>query len=290
MDEKYHNHCILCNSKKLKKLKNYEFAHLTKCLNCGLVFSKKIPSDSELIDHYNGYSRDDYLSPITIKRYNELLDEFEKFKKTKKILDVGCGIGYFLCEAKKRGWKVYGTEFTDEAIDICEKKGINMFKGKLYSDSHLLESYDVITSFEVIEHINNPQEEIESIYSLIRKGGLVYVTTPNFNSINRLFLRSKYNVIGYPEHLTYYTSKTLSKLFLKNNFKSKIKTTGLSISRIKTSIGYSQKKIISFDSDDEKIRVLAEKRIFLKLMKKILNFFLNLTSTGDTIKGQFIKN
>ena len=165
-----------------------------------------------------------------------------------------------------------------------------MFKGKLYSDSHLLESYDVITSFEVIEHINNPQEEIESIYSLIRKGGLVYVTTPNFNSINRLFLRSKYNVIGYPEHLTYYTSKTLSKLFLKNNFKSKIKTTGLSISRIKTSIGYSQKKIISFDSDDEKIRVLAEKRIFLKLMKKILNFFLNLTSTGDTIKGQFIKN
>ena len=62
MDEKYHNRCLICNSKKLEKLRNYESAHLTKCRSCSLVFSEKIPSDLELINHYNGYSRDDYLA------------------------------------------------------------------------------------------------------------------------------------------------------------------------------------------------------------------------------------
>src|SRR5215211_5801758 len=125
--EKFSSHpaCLISGSKKLKPLKGYEKHYLVKS-PVGFVFCSRIPTTPELISHYSGYPRDTYLSPITIKRYNELLDEFEKFRKTGKLLEVGCGSGHFLHEAKKRGWDVYGTEFTDDAIEKCRQYGIKM--------------------------------------------------------------------------------------------------------------------------------------------------------------------
>jgi 2-polyprenyl-3-methyl-5-hydroxy-6-metoxy-1,4-benzoquinol methylase len=64
--------------------------------------------------------------------------------------------------AKRKGWEVYGTEYTDEAVAICAAKGINMIKGKLNPAHYAAESFDIITSFEVIEHINNPNEELSN--------------------------------------------------------------------------------------------------------------------------------
>ena len=290
MENKFHNSCLICNSTLLKDLDNYEFAYLTKCKKCHFVFSKKIPTQQELINHYNGYSRNDYLSPITIKRYNELLDEFQKFKKNGKILDVGCGIGYFLEIAKKRGWTVYGTEYTEKAIKICKSKGIKMQKGKLNPDNYNIEEFDIITSFEVLEHINNPIEEITNFYKILRKGGLVYLTTPNFNSISRYYLKTDYNIITYPEHLCYYTPKTLKNLFKKTNYTVfKLKTTGISLTRIKTSKGLSNQTFISEKSDDEILRKKIEKNLTLKIIKQIINFFLSVSGKGNSLKGWFIK-
>ena len=204
-----HHNCIICSSKFLIPLKEYESTHLCKCNSCGFVFSQKAPTQEELTTHYQGYGRNDHLSPITVKRYQELLDQLEKYRKTNRLIDVGCGIGYFLDEAKKRGWEVYGTEFTDEAVQICRDKGIQITKGKLDTTNYKEGMFDVITSFEVIEHINNPVEEVRDFSNILRKGGVVYATTPNFNSLLRYRLKSAYNIICYPEHLSYYTPKTI---------------------------------------------------------------------------------
>lgn len=285
-----HHKCLVCASKVLLDLHDYMDHHLSQCKKCGFVFAKKIPSDKELEEHYKGYGRNDYLSPITIKRYNELLDTFEKFRKTNKILDVGCGIGYFLEVAKERGWDVYGTEYTDEAIHICSLKGINMQKGILSSRNYQNEEFDIITSFEVIEHINNPIDELTNFYKVLRKGGLVYLTTPNFNSLLRYRLKSEYNVICYPEHLSYYTPKTLKKLFTSVGFKTKkIKSTGISLTRLKTSKGVSKQSFISKESDDEKIRGQIEKKKHLQLLKFLVNRLLTIIGKGDALKGYFIK-
>ena len=117
--------CLLCNNATPGILTRYMHAHLVQCKNCGFVFCNKLPSMEELIAHYNTYPRNDSISSITLKRYNELLDTFERFKKSGNILDVGCGNGHFLAEAKKRGWEVYGTEYTDRAIEICRSKNLH---------------------------------------------------------------------------------------------------------------------------------------------------------------------
>ena len=285
-----HKNCILCNSDSLLKIKGYEQHFLVKCKSCKFVFCERIPSKEELEEHYKGYGRNDYLSPITIKRYHEILDSFEPYRKNNKLIDVGCGIGYFLEAAKERGWEVYGTEFTEKAIQICSQKGIKMKKGILDPKNYMPEEFDIITSFEVIEHINNPIHELNSFHKLLRKGGLVYVTTPNFNSLLRYRLKSSYNNICYPEHLSYYTPKTLKKVFTSLGFMTiKIESTGISISRLKKSKGLVSEKAISPNSDDEKIRNQIENKKYLQHLKKIMNSILTITGKGDALKGWFIK-
>lgn len=253
---------------------------------------ERIPTTEELNKHYAkySYSEDSFLSPITIKSYHQLLDEFEKYRVHNKILDVGCGRGFFLVEARKRGWEVYGTEYAEEAIKLCRSKGIEMRSGQLQEDSFSPEEFDVITSFEVIEHINNPQEEVKLIHRFLKKGGLFYCTTPNFNAYLRYQLKAEYNVIGYPEHLSYYTRRTLKKLFKANGFKAlKVLTTGISITRLKTSKKASSEKLISNESQDEKLRKQIEGNKLLGIAKKIVNFFLSLFGLGISLKGYFIK-
>ncbi|MFC1732816.1 class I SAM-dependent methyltransferase [candidate division KSB1 bacterium] len=290
-EQEEHYKCLLCGSNELKLLKRYQCAYLVKCKICGFVFSRRIPEQQELVRHYEAYGRNDYLSPVTIKRYNELLDFFEIYRKTNNLLDIGCGIGYFLEQAIKRGWNTYGTEFTDHAADICSDKGIKMHKGELDPQNYQSGSFDVITSFEVLEHINNPIDEINSIKRILKNGGLFYFTTPNFSSFSRLILKDKWNVIAYPEHLSYYTPKTAVYLLKNNGFnKLKILTTGFSLTRIQKSLNISDQPNISACSDDERLRIRFEKYKFLKILKLLFNSFLTLANKGDTLKAYFIKN
>lgn len=281
---------MVCEHKDLTALTGYEKAFLVKCRNCGFVFSERIPTIEELDNHYKNYGSNFYCSELTIKRYNEILDKMEPFRKTGRLLDIGCGIGFFLDEAKKRGWEVYGTEYSERLIGLLREKGITIHEGQLNSENYEEGFFDVVTSFEVIEHINNPISEINQIGKLIRKGGLVYITTPNFNSLLRRRLKIQYNVINYPEHLSYYTPRTLTKLFNSNGYKKlKVETTGISLTRLRTSQGTSAQKFVSAASDDEKLRQQMDEKWYLGLAKTLVNSVLTALGSGDSLKGWFIK-
>lgn len=288
-----HSHCLVCKSKNIRPLAGYyQEKGLVKCADCRFVFMERIPSVEELEAHYSSYAyeAEGYLSPITIKSYNILLDEFEPYRKTGKLLDVGCGRGWFLIEAKKRGWEVFGTEYSDKAIELCRNQGINMKQGAIDASSFELGTFDVITSFEVIEHINNPHEDLAHINNLLRFGGLFYCTTPNFNSLMRYYLKHEYNVIEYPEHLSYYTKSTLNKVAKMHSLTPvKFLTTGISITRFKTSKNLSNETLIAEHSSDEVLRKNIESKGYLQLAKKLANGLLTATNTGLTLKGYFEK-
>jgi len=293
-----HEYCIACKKDRLKVLKKYSQAHLVQCNSCGLVFSQKIPSNQELKDYYKVYAyNDNVYSDITKQRYLELLQTFEKYRKTNKILDVGCGNGFFLEIAKKQGWEVYGTEFSEKAIEILNKKGINSKTGSLKVNNYAEGMFDIITSFEVLEHIYNPIEELNKFNYLLRNNGLLYATTPNFNSLSRKLLNEKWNIITYPEHLTYYSCKSINKILVNSSFlKLHVKTTGFSISRLQISINQKSKKNIAKDNDlqkkskDELIRYKMNKKGLFNLIIKAINYFLNIFKLGDTIKIYYIKH
>ena len=198
-----HTKCLITQAEDLQPLIGYEKHYLVKSKSSRFVFCDRIPSEKELISHYTDYPRTTEVSDFTKKRYHEILDRMEPFRESNRLIDVGCGNGLFLLEAKKRGWNVFGTEFSDDAVEFCSSNGIEMTQGPLSIEAFESESFDVVTSFEVIEHINNPREESASFYSLLRRGGLLYVTTPNFNCIERFVNKADYDLIEYPEHLCY---------------------------------------------------------------------------------------
>jgi len=286
-----HTNCLICKGSELTTLQDYKKINLCKCKSCGFVFAKDIPCKKTLVEYYsNNYERTSYLSPITISRYNEILDRFEDFKKTGKLLDIGAGYGFFLEIARQRGWDVYGTELTDEAVNHCKEKGLKMFKGELQNIDFGDLEFDVIISIEVIEHINNPNEYLKKANEILRKGGKFYLTTPNYNSYLRYRLKEDYNVIEYPNHLCYYTRKTLAKLFNDNGFRThNIQTTGISLTRLRTSKGKSDQEYVSETSDDEMVRYKIERNKTLRIGKRIANGILNLFKIGDSLKGSFIK-
>ena len=203
--------CAVCGSRRLRPLPAYRRAHLVRCRDCGLVFAGRDPSEEELARNYGEYSREDADSPLTRQRYRELLDRFEPYRRTGRILDMGCGIGYFLEEAERRGWEAHGSEFEPRAVEIVRGKGLRCLQAPLHADSLEPGSFDVITAFEVVEHLREPQAEAATIAAALRPGGLFYCTTPNFGSLSRRLLRARWRVIAYPEHLSYFTPRPCAR-------------------------------------------------------------------------------
>lgn len=287
----YNTKCLVCKSNNIKTLAGYEKHDLVQCRSCRFVFMRRIPTIEELTAHYSlyPYDKEQFLSPVTIVSYNNLLQTFNQYKSRNTVLDYGCGQGWLLDVARENGWKTYGTEYSAVAVDKCRKKGITMHQGELNPANYEPESFDVIIMSEVIEHINNPEEELIKMFSLLRKGGLLYITTPNFNCYLRYYLKEKYHIIEYPEHLSYYTMKTLNRVLVNTGFKKvKMETTGVSITHFTQSVN-STAEIDHSVSGDEKLRNLMERNALMKSVKRMANRTLTFLGLGMTLKAYYIK-
>lgn len=284
--------CPVCHSTQLNALPEYAHAHLVKCQSCGMIFSNEQPDHEELVEFYSeGYDLTRYYSPITEKRYKELLQEFEAYRQNGRLLDIGCGYGFFLQTAKEVNWDITGIEITDEAVKACTSKDLRMHHGSLESAGFPDDHFDVIVLIETIEHVTEVDKLLREIYRVLRPGGLVYLSTPNFNAVNRFRLKEKYDIIQYPLHLSYFTPDTLKQFFESNGFKTKsIKSSGISKTRYKTSTGQSDQAYVSETSDDEMLRYRIEKSAMLKGAKNMANSVLNSLNIGESIKGYFVKS
>lgn len=284
--------CPLCNSAEIKDLRRYQADHLARCGYCHFVFSRAIPTIEELSVLYSEYSYggDYYVSPITRERYRAIIQEFEPFRKHNRLLDVGCGNGQLLSVAREMGWECYGTEVSGRAVKLCREQGFEVHEDSLAETIEKLPECDVLISIDVIEHLSTPAEEVRLMHRALRTGGLMYITTPNFNGLLRLITGKDHSIIGYPEHLGYFTPNTLRRLAIQSGFKvKKVQSTGFSITAV---ISITRSKFVSpanANSADETLRRVTESKSGLNFIKHIANWFFNLTGTGNALKGWFVK-
>ena len=290
-----HSKCIACESSDIFPYKNIKNKMLVSCHKCGVVFDQRIPTIQELEKHYSTYSYNQRkpVSAATKISFNKLLNYFEKFRDTNRILDVGCGQGDFLIAAQKRGWEVYGSEYSPAAVKLCKQENIEMYQGEFYGSAFGDIRFDVVTSFEVIEHTNNPRKLLSESLKPLRQNGLFYLTTPNFNSILRYLEKSNFQILGYPEHIAFYTPRSIQKfLAVYPLVKKKILTTGVDLARLKNLyIKKQDKKTNRCEAvlDNNNIRNKIEKGR-LVYIKNIINSFLSFSGKGDTLKIFYIKS
>jgi SAM-dependent methyltransferase len=144
---------------------------------------------------------------------------FSLKKQPGKLLDIGCGNGEFLKFADRYGWRVVGVDFDAEAVKQARSCGLDARLGDIdVIDSG--ERYDLITLSHVIEHVYDPVELLRSCYSLLNHGGVLWLETPNIESMGYAYYKSNWRGLEPPRHITLFNIKSLNKVMLKAGFQA----------------------------------------------------------------------
>lgn len=151
---------------------------------------------------------------ITLKRKLKLINFFNT--KSKKVLDVGAGTGDFLKVCKMNSWEIFGSEPDSGARNIAAKKGVNLEKDLSKFQN---QQFDVITLWHVLEHVENLQEYITTLKSLLTENGRLIIAVPNFKSYDAIMYKEFWAAFDVPRHLWHFSKTSISKLFSYENMK-----------------------------------------------------------------------
>jgi SAM-dependent methyltransferase len=259
-----------------------------RCAACGLAFLWPPPSDATLDALYGTYYRPDNvaLHPITAARYHEILERLEAGRGPGRLLDVGCGAGQFLEVALARKWDAEGTEISSSAAPFLAGRGVTVHRGEL-PDLTLESSYDAVTLFEVIEHFRRPQQYLEAARRLLRPGGWLYLTTPNFDGLSRRLLGGRWRVMA-PEHLAYYSPRALRRALARAGFVDiGVRSKNLDVVDLSHKL-FSKSGPPAGHSNIRETTALREQmehRRVLAIARGITNHLLAWVGTGDTLEG-----
>lgn len=219
--------CHICNSKDIRIYCRKNGYTLYRCNACDFIFVHPLPDNLDTVygeEYFHdtgkqefGYS--DYDSDKDPMRYvfEQYLDKFEKVSKNRTILDIGCATGYFLDLAKERGWKTYGVEISEYAAKEATSRGHSVYVGKL-PELNIANKVDVVTMWDVLEHVDNPRAYLETAYRMLNEGGYVAINTVDSSSLWALMMGKKWHLIVPPEHIHYYATSNLKQLLKQTGF------------------------------------------------------------------------
>ena len=194
---------------------------IVRCMTCGLVFA--IPEDpiKELTQDYVNMADPEYLKEERGRRAQAdiVLRKIAKFKRSGKLLDIGCGPGFFLDQAKRQGWAVHGVDLSQWSKDHAKAHfNIDITQGLLTDARFPDRAFDVIVMNDVIEHLEDPKCVLKEIRRILKNDGIIYISTPDIQSfLSRLLSAKWWGINKY--HLYYFSKKTIEKLFDEVGFK-----------------------------------------------------------------------
>jgi 2-polyprenyl-3-methyl-5-hydroxy-6-metoxy-1,4-benzoquinol methylase len=133
-----------------------------------------------------------------------------------RLLDVGCGDGFMVGAMNEAGYESHGLDISDVAIEAAHKLGRpSVRKGTIHRAPYPPEHFDVMLMMSYLEHEHHPTRTMERVRELLKPGGHVFVKVPHYGSWNRLFLAKHWSGYFFPQHLFYFTPKTIARLFEK---------------------------------------------------------------------------
>lgn len=195
---------------------------IVKCRGCGLMF---VPIDQEgsvFAKDYEDYVDASYIGEEKGRRRASgiLLDRIAEFTPSGQMLEIGCANGFFLDEARKRGWTVTGIEPSRWAGEYAkEKLGIKILSSTLEECDFKDAFFDVVVMLDVIEHLHSPRSALQIINRILKPEGLLVITTPDVDSFLSRLLQAKWWGINR-HHLYYFSRNTLEDIFERTGFRT----------------------------------------------------------------------
>lgn len=190
--------CFVCGNSTYKNIINVFGFDYVQCLNCSHAFVSKLPIFEKIKKSYSS----DIFNEMTLKLYaNKELYQYridniakpkvefvEQFIKKGKWLDIGCGSGEIIYYAKTQGWDVIGLEVNKIARDFALKYFGLSIENKLIEDTppKIINLFDVISMFGVLEHLTKPKDILKTIYKNSKNNVKLVIEVPNFDSFSSL--------------------------------------------------------------------------------------------------------
>lgn len=214
--------CNLCGSTEPERLFNKDGYSVVRCRRCSLVY---VGDELESIDFAALYGKDYYLSedkrlfsnylaeePERLASARSRVEKLKKLKKTGRLLDVGCAAGFFL-EAAKPYYDVVGVDLSEYSSSYArERFGLNVLTGNLEQAELPENSFDVVTLWDVIEHVADPLAVMCEVGRILRPGGIAVVATGDIESLHARIAGENWPLLAPPWHLYYFSRKTLKRL------------------------------------------------------------------------------
>lgn len=188
---------------------------LVRCPACSLVWLAHPPRPEEMHEHYT----EDYHRLISAagenspRRWQDRIESVGRFKQSGTILDLGCSSGGFLSFFRGDAWKLYGIEMSgDCAKRAGERTGARVFVGDILKAPFSPDSFDVITCFDVLEHLYEPRQVLDKICEWLKPSGVFYVQVPNIDSAEAHVFGTYWHGLELPRHLFHYSPASLRNL------------------------------------------------------------------------------
>ena len=196
------------------------------CGRCGFLYVNPILKNETYLEFYkNEESWFEVLqNPVQVEldnlKFSYGLEIIERYLKRRgKLLDIGCGNCGFLDAARKKGWNnSSGTEYNLKALEIAKAKGHVVINAGINDPYFSGKTFDVITLWEVLEHVPDPRAEIHDVSALLNPGGSVFFLVPNRDSLINRMLREKSGSFTGHCHINFFNAKILGALLKEAGF------------------------------------------------------------------------
>lgn len=220
--------CNVCESGDNKELFYVSERSVVQCLNCGLIYVAN-PMNSEETkeyyehEYYTGYNRSAVTSCYgqgESFRIKEAKNRLSTLGHVNSLLDVGCGMGFFVKTASEIGITAIGIDISQNAVTYGQSQGLDLRQGDLlYSQDFKNDSFDLITFWASIEHLYHPKETLQKAHQLLKPNGVIVIETGNFDSYFAKIFKNKWRLVTI-DHNFYFSSQTLDNLLRTTGFET----------------------------------------------------------------------
>ena len=175
------NRCNLCGGTQFSVVEDHGAVQVVQC-TCQLVFVTPVPSRDTIEETYQDEYYDAWKVQDSARRkiWTRRLQALSRVEgQPGRLLDVGCGEATFLRLAQQAGWQVTGTELSEAAVRQAPE--LDLHRGEVWEVRLPADTFDVVTSWHVIEHASDPKRLVTELFRVLRPGGWLVLATPNLH-------------------------------------------------------------------------------------------------------------